>query len=145
MSLFEALGLFKQGKGTAKSHLKNLIEIALADGQFIDVEYDLLKSIAKRNGFNEKQLAEIRKNPNAIKLEIPENSKERFYQFYDLVHMMSIDKLIHTEEMKLCNLFAIKFGYHRDNIQDLIDSTLSCIENRCSSEDTMGRVIRLLM
>ncbi len=144
MSLSELLQLFKQGKGTAKSHLKNLIEIAAADGYFIEVEYDLLKSIAKRNGISAKMLSEIKNNPGAIKLEIPKDKKERFHQFYDLVHMMSIDNQIHHEEMKLCNLYALKFGYLRENIQPLVDSILSCIGFSRSADDTMNRVVGLI-
>jgi len=144
MGLLELLKLFKQGKAKAKSHIKNLIEMAAVDGQFIEVEYELLRSIAKRNGISSSMLAEIKKNPEQITLEIPEDRKERFYQFYDLVHMMSIDNQIHPEEMKLCNLFAIKFGYYRENIDPLIDSILSCISFNRSAEDTMSRVIRLI-
>ncbi len=144
MSLLDLLKAFKQGGGTAKSHIKNLIEMAAADGDFLAVESSLLKSIAKRNGISEKQLEQIRRNQKNIKLEIPSNKKERFHQFYDLVHMMCVDKSIHEEEMKLCNLFAIKFGYDRDNIDQLIQSILSCIEYNRDADDTMGRVLRLI-
>jgi uncharacterized tellurite resistance protein B-like protein len=144
MSLLEILLQFKQGKGSAKSHIKNLIEMAAVDGKFLEVENTLLKSIAIRNGISEKQLIEIRKNPGSVKLEIPEDAKERFHQFYDLVQMMSIDNLIHTEEMKLSNLFAIKFGYHRDNIEQLISSIISCIEYNRDADETMSRVIMLI-
>jgi hypothetical protein len=144
MSFLEILNLFKTGKASAKSHIKNLIEVAAIDGDFSQVEYDLLKSIARRNGVSEAQLDEIRKNPEAIKLELPTESKERFRQFYDLIHMMSIDKLIHPEEMKLCDFFAIRFGYQRNNIATLIESILSCIANNLEADETMNRVIRLI-
>ena len=101
MNLKDLLGAFSQGKSTAKSHMKNLIEMAAVDGNFDDVEYDLLKSIAKRNGISEWQLKEIRKNPNHIKFEVPTDANEKFHQLYDLVHMMSIDKNVHSEELKL--------------------------------------------
>ena len=145
MSFLEILGLFKQGKGTVKSHLKNLIEMALADGQFIEVENELLLSIAKKNGFSESRLLELRNNTEAVKFELPEDARLRFEQFYDLINMMSIDSLIHTEEMKLCNLFAIKFGYPRAHVQTLIDSILSCIEYKRSADETMDRVMRLIV
>ena len=60
--------------------------MAAVDGNFDDVEYDLLKSIAKRNGISEWQLKEIRKNPNHIKFEVPTDANEKFHQLYDLVH-----------------------------------------------------------
>ncbi|MCA4894865.1 MAG: TerB family tellurite resistance protein [Cytophagales bacterium] len=144
MNLFERLGLLKHRDASAKSHIKNLIEVAEADGHFAHVEKELLKSIAKRNGFNEKQISEIHKNLEEIKLVIPEDSKSRFHRFYDLIHMMSIDNEIHDEELKLCSQLALRFGYHRDNVEDLIKSILSCIEYGRDADDTMGRVIRLI-
>lgn len=140
MNISEVLNLFRQGKGTAKSHMKNLIEMAAVDGNFEDIEYDLLKTIAKRNSISENQLKEIRQNPGGVKLEIPADKKVKFHQLYDLVHMMTVDKSIHDEEMKLCNLFAIKFGYSRDKVRELIDTIKSNIQNGQNHDETMKRV-----
>src|SRR5687768_14121762 len=104
MNFSDILSLFKQGKGTARSHMKNLIEMAAVDGNFDLVEYDLLKKIAKRNSISESQLKAIRENPSKVNFQVPSDKKEKFDQFYDLVHMMSIDNSVHQEEMKLCNL-----------------------------------------
>jgi uncharacterized tellurite resistance protein B-like protein len=144
MNFSEILALFQQGKGSAKSHMKNLIEMAAVDGNFDDVEYDLLKRIAKRNGISESKLKEIRKNPGGIKFEVPANKKEKFHQLYDLVHMMTVDKAIHEEESKLCNLFAIKFGYHRERVRELIDTIRSNIEHGQSHNETMKRAALLI-
>jgi len=134
-----------QGNGTARSHMKNLIEMAAVDGNFDSVEYDLLKSIAKRNGISENQLKEIREKPTAIAFEIPKDKMEKFTQLYDLVHMMSIDKTIHDEELKLCNLFAIRFGYARDKVKELIDSIRLNIANKQTHQETFKRVEWLLV
>jgi hypothetical protein len=48
MSFSDILNLFNQGKGTAKSHMKNLIEMAAVDGNFEAIEFNLLKTIAKQ-------------------------------------------------------------------------------------------------
>ncbi len=144
MVFSEILTLFKQGKGTAKSHMKNLIEMAAADGNFMDVEYDLLKNIAKQNGISEAQLKEIKKNPVGIKFEVPKDTSERFKQLYDLVQMMSIDNDVHPEEAKLCNLFAIRFGYSRDNVKELIEIIRANIKNGQTVAETMKRVSLLV-
>jgi uncharacterized tellurite resistance protein B-like protein len=124
--------------------MKNLIEMAAADGHFQDVEYDLLKKIGKRNGVSEKQLQEIRSNPTAVAFEVPKDNKEKFHQIYDLVHMMSIDEQIHSEERKLCNLIAIKFGYKRGIVDDLIDSIRSNIKNGISHDEALKRLEMLI-
>jgi uncharacterized tellurite resistance protein B-like protein len=144
MNFSEILNLFRQGKGSAKSHMKNLIEMAAADGNFDEVELELLKIIADRNGISEGHLSDIRQNPERIAFEIPNDKNERFHQFYDLVHMMIADEAIHEDELALCNLFAIKFGYRKENIAELIESIRLNIENGQSHDETMKRVERIL-
>jgi uncharacterized tellurite resistance protein B-like protein len=144
MSFTDILNLFRQGKGSARSHMKNLIEMAAVDGNFDLVEYDLLKKIAKRNNISESQLKAIHSNPAKVQFQIPEDKQEKFIQFYDLVHMMTIDNTIHVEEMKLCNLFAVKFGYAREKAGEIIYSIQSNIENKQSQEETFKRLQWLL-
>ncbi len=144
MNFTEIINLFRQGKAGAKSHMKNLIEMAAVDGHFEAVEYDLLKAIAKRNGISEGQLKSIQSNPEKVKFEVPADEKERFYQLYDLVHMMSIDNDIHSEETKLCNLFAIKFGYPKDKVNDLVEAIQGNITHGQNHQETMTRVTMML-
>jgi uncharacterized tellurite resistance protein B-like protein len=124
--------------------MKNLIEMAAADGNFQDIEYDLLKKIAKRNGISENQLTEIKSNPSAIAFEVPVDEKEKFHQLYDLVHMMSVDNQVHSEEQKLCQLFAIRFGYKRATVSDLIDTVRLNITNGINHDEAMKRVKMML-
>ncbi len=145
MNFKELLGAFRQGKATAKSHMKNLIEMAAIDGNFDSVEYELLRSIAKRNSISESQLKEIRQNPDQIRFEVPTDAREKFEQLYDLVHMMSIDQSIHAEEMKLSRIFAVKFGYKRELVNELVSTIQSNIENGQNVEEAMKRSARLLV
>jgi uncharacterized tellurite resistance protein B-like protein len=140
MNFVEIISLFKQGKGTARSHMKNLIEMAAVDGNFDLVEYDLLKKIAKRNNISESQLKSIHDNPAKIDFQLPGEKREKFDQFYDLVHMMSIDNSVHQEEMKLCNLFAVKFGYSREKAGEIIKSIQSNIQNNQTHQETYKRI-----
>lgn len=140
MKFTEILSMFKQGKGTARSHMKNLIEMAAVDGNFDTVEYELLRAIAKRNSISESQLKAIQNDHQEIVFEIPADKRQKFDQFYDLVHMMSIDKTVHSEEMKLCNVFAVKFGYSREKAGELIKSIQSNISNNQSHADTYKRL-----
>lgn len=143
MKFSEILNLFRQGKGSAKSHMRNLIEMAAADKNFDESEFDLLKSIARRNSISDALLMEIRSNPSSVEFELPEDKRERFYQFYDLVHMMTVDKSIHEDEMVLCKIFATKFGYKKENHSELIESIRLNIQNNQSHDETMKRVERM--
>ena len=144
MNFSDVLSLFRQGKGTARSHMKNLIEMAAADGNFADVEYGLLKAIAKRNNISESQLNDIRNNPGTVQFEVPADKSEKFHQLYDLVHMMAIDTTIHEEERKLSNLFAIKFGYPSNRVDEIVNVIHMNIKNNQSPQETMKRVDMLV-
>lgn len=144
MSIQELLGLFRKGDATAKSHIKNLIEMAAIDGNFDQIEFDLLRKIAKSNNISESQLKSIRDNPQGIKFELPTDRMERFQQFYDLVHMMSIDSRVHADEMKLCDLFAVKFGYPKNKSAELITTIRLNIENGHSVAETYKRASMLI-
>ena len=140
MNFSDVISLFRQGKGTARSHMKNLIEMAAVDGNFADVEFALLKSIAKRNNISESQLQEIRKNPGSVQFEVPADKNEKFLQLYELVHMMSVDASIHEEEQKLSNLFAIKYGYPKNKVDEIIQVIHLNIKNQQSPQETMKRI-----
>jgi len=140
MKFSELLSQFRQGKAGAKSHMKNLIEMAAVDGHFDDVEYDLLKKIAKRHNISEKQLKEIQENPQHVEFEVPSDANEKFGQLFDLVHMMTIDQYIDREEVNLCLIFAGKFGYKKERISDLVDAIANNIKNNQTREETWKRV-----
>lgn len=144
MNFSDVLSMFRQGKGSARSHMKNLIEMAAADGNFADVEYGLLKSIAKRNNISESQLKEIQSNPGSVHFEVPTDKAEKFHQLYDLVHMMAIDTTVHEEERKLSNLFAIKFGYPKNRVDEIINVIHLNIKNNQPPQETMKRVEMLM-
>lgn len=140
MILSEFLNLFKQGKVSAHSHMKNLLEMALADGHYDNSEDQLLKSIASKHGVSSKKLIDIQQSPEKIEFIVPDNAKEKFNQFFDLVHMMVIDEDVDREELRLCVVFAKKFGYDPDRSEELVESVASNISSGNSLEETRKRV-----
>jgi len=142
MKFSELLGLFKEGKASSKSHMKNLLEMAMVDSHFDDSEYQLIKQFAKKYKVSENELAEIQKNPEGVKFELPDKENEKFEQFYELVQMMMIDEKIFEEEKSLCRIFAKKFGY--GNQHDLVEAVSQNIKNNQPWDETMKRVSFLL-
>jgi len=140
MNISEFLQLFREGKVGAKSHMKNLLELAYVDGHFDDAENILLNTLAKKHNISEKQLEEIKQNPDAIKFEIPKKDKDKFEQLYDLVSMMLADEYIDTEEFKLCVIFAKKFGYKESSAHEIVDTIAGNLKHGQSSAETMKRV-----
>lgn len=144
MTFADILRMFRQDQASSKSHVKNLIEIALADRSFSGEEEQLLKSIATRLGISMKQIEKIKQVPQNIAFEIPDDEYEKFHQVYDLVHMMIIDKSVHGEELRLCELFALKFGYSLGVVKELIATIKSNIENKSGVEETYKRITAYL-
>lgn len=142
MKFMELIGLFKEGTPASKSHMKNLLEIAMADSHFDDREYELLKRLAKKHGVSKKELQEIQENPTNVDFELPDNDKEKFEQYYELVHMMGVDDDVHDLEMNLCKIFAKKFGYREPD--ELAEAVSSNIRNGTGFDETMKRVSALL-
>jgi uncharacterized tellurite resistance protein B-like protein len=140
MNVRDLLGLFKQGKATAKSHMRNLIEIAVADGGVGVEEQRLLEYAAIRNNISRAQLKEIQADVSNIRFEVPGNDEEKFFQLYDLVHMMSVDENIHAEELRLCEIFAIKFGYRKEVVRDMIEAIRQNIRQWIGAKETLDSI-----
>ncbi|MBT1697790.1 hypothetical protein KK083_12935 [Fulvivirgaceae bacterium PWU4] len=140
MNFKDIISLFKQGKATANSHLKNLLEIAAADGGLADEERRFLEYIAQRKNISLQELKDLQADSSAVPFEVPKSEREKFSQLYDLVHMMSVDKNIHSEELRLCELFAIKFGYRKEAVHELIDAIRQSIENWVGPDETLKAV-----
>ena len=142
MSIKDILDLFKLGKGSAKSHMRNLIEIAAADGNLGIEEQRLLEYAAVRNDISPAELKEIQMNTSKVRFEVPRSDHDKFHQLYDLVHMMTVDKSIHPEELRLCEIFAIKFGYRKEVVREMIEMIRQNIEKWSGPKETMQTVLR---
>ncbi|HTE28774.1 MAG TPA: hypothetical protein VK666_00260 [Chryseolinea sp.] len=142
MNTKDIIDLFKGGKGSAKSHMRNLIEIAAADGVLATEEQRLLEYAAHRNNISTAELKEIQSNISNVRFEVPGSERAKFYQLYDLVHMMSVDKNIHDDELRLCEIFAFKFGYRKEIVRQMIELIRQNIEKWTSPKETMEIVLR---
>ena len=146
MKFKNLLSVFKDGSsdgsGHIRSHMKNLLEIALVDQDFDDSEFDLLKKLANKYDIPEDELAKIRENPSDIEFEMPESDSEKFQQFYELVQMMMADNKIYEEEMNLCIIFGRKFGYN--NVRESTNAIVQDIKDGVSIDNTMNSVDYLL-
>ena len=121
------------------SHIKNLIEMAAADGRLHESEKELLRTLAKRYGISESHLAEIQNNPSKVELKIPKDERKKFQQLYDLVYMMGVDNDIHNNEADLAKTLAIKFGYKPEIARELVSVISENIKNGSTVDETMKR------
>ena len=107
-----------------KSHLKNLIEIALADGTFDEREKKLIKEIAIKFELTESDIEEIQKHPESVKFTPPSSEKLKIEHLNELVKMIIADNKIEEEEVKVCKNLAIKLNLAPNIIDDLIEMNI---------------------
>ncbi|MEN8249952.1 MAG: hypothetical protein ABFS32_13545 [Bacteroidota bacterium] len=138
MKFGDIIGIFKESNKITKSHMKNLFEMAMVDSHFDDSEFQLLKQLAKKHKVSEKELEKIQADPSLVEFEVPKNPDVKFEQFYELVHMMTIDDEIFEAELNLCRIFAKKFGY--ENGKEIVDIIAQNISNGLDCKESRKRV-----
>lgn len=106
--------------GVRRSHLKNLLSVAMADGHLDEDEWELLKSLGELMEMPEKEIANIRENPDSVHFEPPKKYEDKVQQIQDLVALMSIDGNINPRELELCKKISIRL----DILPQMVDRIL---------------------
>lgn len=107
-------------EGLRRSHVKNLITIALADGHLSEDEWELLVYLASRLGMEEEEINAIKENPDAVTFVMPKTHDQRVQQIEDLVLLMSIDHDINPNEIELCKKISMKLDVLPQIVDDII-------------------------
>ena len=107
-------------EGLRRSHVKNLVSIALADGHLSEDEWELLVYLASRLGMEEEEINAIRENPEAVKFVMPKTHDQRVQQIEDLVLLMTIDHDINPNEVELCKKISLKLDVLPQIVDDII-------------------------
>jgi uncharacterized tellurite resistance protein B-like protein len=106
--------------GVRKSHMKNLISVALADGHLDDEEWSLLVTIAQVLQFSPDEIRAIRENQEPVKFVPPKKYEDKVQQIYDLVAMMTVDDTINEKELQLCKRISLNLDLLPQIVDDVI-------------------------
>lgn len=118
-----------------KSHIKDMIGLAAADGHIDQKEIEFICMIAIEWGVSEKELNELFNSPQKVKFNIPQTDAKRWESLLDLVYLMIIDGEIHEKEMIFCISIATALGISPTVIPIIIDSFKNGINgNKTRSE-----------
>ena len=118
MDLF---GIFKTDyDGIRRSHIKNLISVAMVDGHVDPGEWELLSSIARILGMTQEDIDAIRRNPDSVKFVPPRKYEDKVEQIHDLIAIMTIDGEINAKELELCKKISLKL----DILPQMVDQIL---------------------
>lgn len=117
--------IFKSDRaGVRRSHVKNLIEVALADGHLATEEWNMMVYLAEKFEISEHQIKEIKDNPDTIEFVIPDTHEECLLQIEDLLMVMTVDHEINPVEVELIKKIAIKLNV----LPQMVDEMVSRIQ-----------------
>lgn len=115
-------------KKAVKSHLRHMVRLAYADGDFHAKEKKFILRVGKENGLSRKEIDEIIENPTAIELHIPESRDEKFEQIFDLVNLMIKDGHVTDAELEFCQELANRLGFRKVIVGILVEKIERGIE-----------------
>ena len=96
-----------------RSHLKDLVRVALADEILKDEEKQFLERVATNAGIGPEELKEIIDEVTHIEFIPPTELDQKFEQLFNIARLIMIDDHIHEKEIEYC----IHFG-HTLNFDD---------------------------
>lgn len=117
----DLLKIFKLDKdGVRRSHVKNLLSVALADGHLDPDEWDLLVTISKVMGISEEEIHTIKEKPEQVPFIPPKKYEDKVQQIHDLVAVMTVDSYISPRELALCKKISLKLDILPNIVDDII-------------------------
>ncbi|MDP2103557.1 MAG: TerB family tellurite resistance protein [Candidatus Gracilibacteria bacterium] len=91
-----------------QSYLKNLIAVAMADGELDDKEAQALMQVATRLGISEGKVRGIIAQHKTIQFVLPKDPKDRVRQLWDLLLIVLVDGRVEERELAILERFALK-------------------------------------
>jgi uncharacterized tellurite resistance protein B-like protein len=107
-------------EGIRRSHIKNLVTIAMADGHLDTEEWNLLLMIAQHLGMEEEEIKNIKNGFEKVDFVPPKKYEDKIQQIRDLVAIMTIDREISEKELEFCKKIALKLDILPQVIDEII-------------------------
>lgn len=107
-----------------ENHLRSLIQLAMSDHSFDDIEKSLIYSIGKANKIPEKDIDQmVVENANSkedAKITFSALSfEEKFEYLYNIIQLMKIDNEVFLSEIKYCERLAESLGFDKKVVKQL--------------------------
>jgi uncharacterized tellurite resistance protein B-like protein len=120
------------------SHFKNLVLMAMADGNIDEQEESYLLAYAKKLNIKKEDLNKIRNSPRTIHFNPPAKLGKKIKQLYDLVNIMLADGNIHEKELSLCRKMALKLNIIPEVVDEILKDILRKIAEQKSRKIVNG-------
>lgn len=123
-----------------KGHFLRLYQMALSDDQFNILELKMLYNLADSRGIPKSELDNILLNPVIQETSIPQDLNIRIEYLYDLACMILADGIITQDEKNALKKYCRKFEFLEENIDELSDFLLECVQKEISKEDIIKQL-----
>lgn len=127
-------------KKKGESYIKQLLLVAMSDGQLDAIEFQNLIRTAQKFNIKEDEVMNIKRNMDKIKFDPPKSIKEKFHMVFDLVWMMMIDGAVHERELRMCENLAMQLGFAPETVDDLMGLISINISKGILAEETYSRL-----
>lgn len=133
--------LFETGERKQdRSHFRNMVMIARADGEISEEEVALLHKMGQKISLSEEQIEMIINDPNKLSINPPVSRMDRYEQIIELIQMVHIDGKVDDNEMDVLERVAVGIGF--SDLEDVdVESILALIVR---GEDTDTIIEELL-
>ena len=111
-----------------KSHFRNLVGLAAADGKLADDEAKFLAVLGAKWGVSPKEIQAVLTNPSKVKEAPPKEPRERLNQLVELVSLMIVDGEIDEREMDYCMNFAMRMGFRPSAVPDMVKRLVQAVK-----------------
>lgn len=128
-------------KKKRKSHFKNLLAVAMADGHLDNIEFEYIMQLANQCYMSREEVQRVIDFPEAINFHAPKTNRERFDQMYDLVTVMLVDGNIDDREIQLCKIFAMRLGFKPAIVDKLVVDLIDNAINGIAKEAALAQLI----
>jgi len=123
-----------------KSHFLRLYQMALADDNFDILELQMFYQFADERGVPKEELDKLFLNPINSDLNIPSDLNTRIEYLYDLTRIIWADGQITIDEMNMLKKYCKKFDFLEENINELADYLIDCVQKGISKEEIINQL-----
>jgi uncharacterized tellurite resistance protein B-like protein len=128
--------LFETGERMQdRSHFRNMVLIAKADGVISENEIALLHKMGQKISLSEEQVQSIIKDHKKIAIVPPYSREDRYEQIIELIQMMQIDGKVDESEMETLERVAVGIGFK--DLDDVDVETILALIQRGEDTETM--------
>jgi uncharacterized tellurite resistance protein B-like protein len=127
-----------------KSYLLMLIKIEEADKKIDVHEEAFISFMAGKLGLTDKDIRDIRQNPEKFEFRLPDNIDDRLRIFYSLLYMMGIDGEIKKSEKEMCRKLGFRLCINPVLMDDLIDIMVENLNKRLPEDQMLEAVKKYL-